>query len=133
MSPHRRVLGRLAVALGCVAGAAAPALGQSPDLPPITCLSADEARRFSEELAALMKKEGLYDPASGIGSLVKDAMDKQQAADACSEKAGDAAPQNCRAEIAAAEQASDKLESLNDRMEKIQGQMLAIRARYRRC
>jgi hypothetical protein len=126
-------LARLAVALWCAAGWAAAAAGQSMDVPPVTCLSADEARRFAEELAALMKKEGLYDPSSEIGTMLKEAMDRQNAADACSQKAGDAAPQRCRAELAAAEASNQKLESLNARMEKLHESMLAIRARYRRC
>jgi hypothetical protein len=125
----------LLIALGAVLGTA-PALAQPKDMAPVTCFTADEARRFSEELTVVLKKEGLIDEkglTKEIQGLMNDALDKRAKADACAEKAGDAADKKCRAENTAADQAEANLEGLNARMEKIEQSMLAVRARYRRC
>ena len=125
----------LLLALGA-ALSAAPAAAQTKDMAPVTCFTADEARRFSEELGGLLKKEGLADDkglSTEIQAIMSDALAKRAQADACAEQAGDDAEKKCRAENAAADQAEGRLEALSARMEKIEQAMLAVRARYRRC
>ena len=110
-----------------------PMAAGAQEMSPIHCLSEPELQRISGEFQGALKPYGLDKPEQlnrSMQTMMSDAMDKRAKADACSEKSGAA---RCKAEEQAADAAEKRIEKLGEDMEKLQGDLIKIRNRYRKC
>lgn len=132
----RTIVG-IAMGIG-IMGATAPASSQgpSPEIWLIHCLSAGEQQRISAQFVEALKPYGLNEPeklGQRIQVMLGEAIEMRSKADQCTEAAGDAAPQRCKAQEAAAAAAEKRMEKFGEDMEKLEKDLLAIRTKYRKC
>jgi hypothetical protein len=127
----------ITIVIAACAWSSTPASAQGmQEMAPIHCLSVGEQQRLATQFTEALKPYGLDDAtklAATIQTLMMEAIDKRAKADDCTEKAGDAAPRRCKAEETAADDAEKRIEKLGESMEKLEKDLMTIRARYRKC
>lgn len=133
---NQMIIGLAAWACALAAGPAT-AQGQGmQEMAPVHCLSLSDQERIAKQFTDALKPYG-FDQPDKVGNrfqaIMMDAIDKRTKADQCTEAAGDAAPQRCKAQEAAADAAEKRVEKLGEDMEKLEKDLMAIRARYRKC
>jgi hypothetical protein len=121
----------------CLVGAhGATAQSLSDEIWSVHCLSASEQQRIATQFTDALKPYGLNEPDKvglRVQTLMSEAITTRTKADQCSEAAGDAAPQRCKAQEAAADEAEKRMEKFGESMEKLEKDLMVIRARYRKC
>lgn len=125
----------IVMAVGTLAAGPVGAQGMQ-EMAPIHCLSLADQERIGKQFTDALKPYGLDQPekvGNRVQIIMMEAIDKRAKADECTESAGDAAPQRCKAQEAAADAAEKRMEKFGEDMEKLEKDLMAIRARYRKC